>query len=86
MLINLRGANAPIKKSSQNQGGLTGVQPPLPKFRDPPPLFGAPDQCTCTCSCIVPSNTLFLVRLKKATPFLFGSPAESDSFSRVRYM
>ena len=23
----------PLKKSSQNQGGLTGVQPPHPKFR-----------------------------------------------------
>ena len=39
----------PLKKSSQNQGGLTGVQPPHPKFRGglrppnpPPPLFGAP--------------------------------------------
>ena len=58
--INLRGANTPIEITYRNNiceqfcknllkiRGLTGVQPPSPKFREgrdpptPPPRFGAP--------------------------------------------
>ena len=32
-VLNLRGANPPKKKLFSKSGGLTGVQPPHPKFR-----------------------------------------------------
>ena len=34
-----------LKKSSQNQGGLTGIQPPPPLLKSPPPPRPNPHPC-----------------------------------------
>ena len=79
------GANPPSKKplKIRGGGGLTSVQPPLPKFRGvatppTPPLFGAPDRYHAK---VVLGCDMRPTHMVCSTSSLFGQLEQLTSFS-----